>query len=139
VFHPRRFSSPQNVITPFQVIRHGSIREGRNQGIRKFIKTERQRWTCSNCGGIICVHRGFCFTCGEKKNNPVIFFKGALPCSQQLREPVSTTTLAPLFEFTPVAGCVERAAGEFSFPDCPEFVQGGNYLPTVTGLDGVES
>lgn len=36
-------------------------------GIRNFIKTERQRWTCSKCGGIICVHRFFCYTCGEKK------------------------------------------------------------------------
>jgi uncharacterized OB-fold protein len=48
----------------------------RNQGIRKFIKTERLRWTCPKCGGIICVHRGFCITCGEQKNNPVIFKKG---------------------------------------------------------------
>jgi rubrerythrin len=36
-------------------------------GIRNFIKTEKNHWTCSKCGGTICVHRGFCFTCGEKK------------------------------------------------------------------------
>jgi len=36
-------------------------------GIRKFIKSEKERWTCSKCGGVICVHRGFCSTCGEKK------------------------------------------------------------------------
>ena len=35
-------------------------------GIRKFIKNENVRWTCLKCGGIICVHRGFCFTCGEQ-------------------------------------------------------------------------
>ena len=39
----------------------------RNQGIRKFIRTEKQRWTCSKCGGIVCVHRGVCFTCGDRK------------------------------------------------------------------------
>ncbi len=39
----------------------------RQHGIRKFIKSEKERWTCSKCGGVICVHRGFCWTCGEKK------------------------------------------------------------------------
>ena len=37
------------------------------QGIRKFLLTEKKRWTCQKCGGIICVHRGFCYTCGEKQ------------------------------------------------------------------------
>jgi len=37
----------------------------KKDGIRKFIKTERLRWTCLKCGGIMCVHQGFCFTCGE--------------------------------------------------------------------------
>jgi len=36
-------------------------------GIRKFIKTEKERWTCPECGGIICVHHGSCYTCGKKK------------------------------------------------------------------------
>jgi hypothetical protein len=39
----------------------------RQHGIRKFIKSEKERWTCSECGGVICVHRGFCSTCGAKK------------------------------------------------------------------------
>ena len=29
--------------------------------IRKFVKNEKVR-----CGGIICVHRGFCVSCGEQ-------------------------------------------------------------------------
>jgi uncharacterized OB-fold protein len=39
----------------------------RMHGIRKFIKSEKERWTCSKCGGVICVHRGFCSKCGQKK------------------------------------------------------------------------
>ncbi len=39
----------------------------RIHGIRKFIRTEKQRWNCSKCGGIMCVHRGVCFTCGDRK------------------------------------------------------------------------
>ena len=34
-------------------------------GIREFIKNEKIRWTCSKCEGTICVHRGYCYTCGK--------------------------------------------------------------------------
>jgi len=35
-------------------------------GLREFIKNEKIRWACSQCGGIICVHIGSCFSCGKK-------------------------------------------------------------------------
>ena len=34
-------------------------------GIKKFILNENIRWTCSNCGGTICVHKRFCYSCGK--------------------------------------------------------------------------
>jgi hypothetical protein len=34
-------------------------------GLREFIKNEKIRWTCLHCGGTICVHRGYCYTCGK--------------------------------------------------------------------------
>ncbi len=34
-------------------------------GIRKFIENEKRKWTCSKCGGTICVHKGFCLGCGS--------------------------------------------------------------------------
>jgi hypothetical protein len=39
----------------------------RDYGVRKFVKNEVARWTCSKCSGTICVHDGFCIVCGEKK------------------------------------------------------------------------
>lgn len=33
-------------------------------GIEGFLENERTRWTCSKCGGTICVHRGCCYSCG---------------------------------------------------------------------------
>lgn len=36
-------------------------------GIRKFVKSENKRWQCKKCQGIICVHRGFCLNCNNKK------------------------------------------------------------------------
>ena len=36
-------------------------------GINKFIRNEKIRWTCSDCRGTICVHTGYCYSCGKKK------------------------------------------------------------------------
>jgi len=35
-------------------------------GIRKFIECERRKWTCPDCGQIICVHKPQCPSCGRK-------------------------------------------------------------------------
>jgi hypothetical protein len=37
----------------------------REYGIRKFVKKENARWTCSRCAGTICVHKGCCIDCGK--------------------------------------------------------------------------
>jgi hypothetical protein len=34
-------------------------------GMDSFLKSENLRWTCSTCNGTICVHRGYCLTCGK--------------------------------------------------------------------------
>jgi hypothetical protein len=39
----------------------------RDRGIRAFIRNEQLRWTCPQCGGTICVHRGYCSTCGTPR------------------------------------------------------------------------
>ena len=45
----------------------GFIRE---QGLSAFVDKEAERWRCHKCGGVICVHRGYCFACGEKPDGP---------------------------------------------------------------------
>ena len=35
-------------------------------GIRRFVKTEKERWACTKCGGTICIHKGICYRCGKK-------------------------------------------------------------------------
>jgi hypothetical protein len=37
----------------------------KEKGPEKFIQNERKRWTCTECGGIISVHRGYCTGCGK--------------------------------------------------------------------------
>ncbi len=35
-------------------------------GIRHFIRNEKEKWICPECGQIVCVHRPACLTCGYK-------------------------------------------------------------------------
>lgn len=37
-------------------------------GIRKFIKNEKLKWICPECGNLICVHKPICLTCGYNWN-----------------------------------------------------------------------
>jgi hypothetical protein len=37
----------------------------REHGIRAFVKSERERWTCKTCGGTIDVHHYQCSACGK--------------------------------------------------------------------------
>jgi hypothetical protein len=34
-------------------------------GLGKFLESENEKWRCNNCGGTICVHRGFCLSCAN--------------------------------------------------------------------------
>ena len=36
-------------------------------GIKIFVADEKSRWACSECGGTICVHKGYCLRCSKKK------------------------------------------------------------------------
>ncbi len=38
----------------------------RKLGIREFVRKEKSRWKCRNCGGVVCVHRDDCVSCGKK-------------------------------------------------------------------------
>jgi hypothetical protein len=40
----------------------------KNHGINEFLKNEKTRWTCPTCGGTLCVHKGYCYGCGDRKS-----------------------------------------------------------------------
>lgn len=48
---------------------HASLIENlkmiRESGITEFMESENTKWTCSKCGGTICIHDGHCYSCGE--------------------------------------------------------------------------
>lgn len=38
-------------------------------GIKAFIKLEKEKWKCGNCGKDLCVHREVCPHCGKKNRH----------------------------------------------------------------------
>jgi len=38
----------------------------KENGLNSFMEKENERWRCRKCGGVICVHRGYCYSCGER-------------------------------------------------------------------------
>jgi len=37
----------------------------KENGIKKFLKSQEEKYKCSECGGVICVHNGKCYECGR--------------------------------------------------------------------------
>jgi len=37
----------------------------RLNGLDAFLQSQRERWTCPDCGGVICVHKDYCLFCGR--------------------------------------------------------------------------
>lgn len=40
-----------------------NLKDIQKSGIRKFIRDEKKRWTCTECGGTISIHKGSCSEC----------------------------------------------------------------------------
>ena len=36
-------------------------------GLEDFILKDKEKWKCSKCGGSICMHKGFCLSCGKSE------------------------------------------------------------------------
>ena len=39
----------------------------RDHSLTTFVEKEKDRWCCSECGGTICVHKGYCLECHKSK------------------------------------------------------------------------
>ncbi len=42
-------------------------------GIGEFLRNEKIRWACTECGGTICVHKGNCYNCGKKFEFKIVY------------------------------------------------------------------
>ncbi len=43
-----------------------NLRRIGESGIRRFIREEKAKWSCPECGELLCVHRPECLSCGYK-------------------------------------------------------------------------
>ena len=43
----------------------------RKVGIQQFIADEKARWACPTCGGTICVHKRYCYSCRKKEQQTI--------------------------------------------------------------------
>lgn len=63
---PRLRQLDKRYRTKYHVSMLENLEAIRNDGIRAFVKSERERWTCLACGGTIDVHHYRCITCGKR-------------------------------------------------------------------------
>jgi hypothetical protein len=40
----------------------------RELGLEGFVASEKERWRCSACGGVVCVHKETCIYCGHARS-----------------------------------------------------------------------
>lgn len=50
----------------YQVSLIGNNEEVRNDGLGAFFVHERERWICSECGGVVSLHEKICSECGRR-------------------------------------------------------------------------
>lgn len=42
-----------------------NLKNIRDHGIREFVRNEKIRWACTDCGNVVCVHNLKCSKCGK--------------------------------------------------------------------------
>ena len=47
----------------------GNLETIRENGIGKFLESEKVRWNCTNCGATLCVHKAVCPGCSAKHHS----------------------------------------------------------------------
>ena len=52
--------------TKYQMSMIENLERIKKLGIKKFVAEEKSRWACSECGGVVCVHKGYCLACRNK-------------------------------------------------------------------------
>ena len=63
---PRLKQLDQRYRTKYGMSMLENLRRISEYGIRDFVREEKTKWTCPECGDLICVHRPECLSCGHK-------------------------------------------------------------------------
>jgi hypothetical protein len=62
----RRLKQLDKRYTKYRMSMLENLSRIQERGVEEFVSEQEIRWTCKNCGRILCVHRDRCLHCGEK-------------------------------------------------------------------------
>src|SRR5512147_2184690 len=51
--------------TKYKTSLAGNLEKIKQMGLEAFAGSEYEKWLCPHCGGTVCIHRGYCWTCGK--------------------------------------------------------------------------
>jgi len=51
----------------YNVLIYENFKVIKKSGLDEFMKQQKEKYLCPGCGGTICMHRGFCLDCEEKR------------------------------------------------------------------------
>jgi len=57
---------PSDLIAPCGMSMIDNLMMISESGIRDFVRKEKEKWTCPECGELLCVHRPACLNCGHE-------------------------------------------------------------------------
>jgi hypothetical protein len=46
-----------------------NLNEIRDSGLRNFVLQQERRWSCTNCGEVLCMHKSTCLHCGKARRD----------------------------------------------------------------------
>ena len=59
--------------TRYRVSVISNLNSIKSTGIKKFVESEIDKWTCKSCGAMLCVHRENCRNCGAPRTDKLHF------------------------------------------------------------------
>jgi rubrerythrin len=48
-----------------------NLQELKAKGMDEFLKSQAEKYRCPNCGGVVCIHDGRCYSCGQMRQKTV--------------------------------------------------------------------
>jgi hypothetical protein len=53
--------------TFFQMSLLENLTDIKEHGMEEFLRSQKEKWHCTTCGGVICCHNGLCYQCDSER------------------------------------------------------------------------
>ncbi len=54
--------------TKYKTSLAGNLQKIKTIGLKAFVESEHEKWRCHQCGGTVCIHKGYCWSCGKRSD-----------------------------------------------------------------------